>query len=100
MEEQAPQPIVNIDDLPLKAWTRGTRFGAETCEFGVTLGLYHLGAAIYVVQPGRSASPFHRHHISDEMFFILSGTADYRLGDQRVPVKAGDCIGAPAGGQG
>jgi uncharacterized cupin superfamily protein len=100
MEEQATKPIVNLDDLPLKVWTRGTRFGAETCEFGAALGLYHLGAALYVVQPGKSASPFHRHHVSDELFLILSGTAVCRLGDQRLPVKAGDCIGAPAGGQG
>lgn len=100
MEEQATKPIVNLDELPLKAWTRGTRFGAETCEFGVSLGLHHLGAALYVVQPGKSASPFHRHHVSDEMFLILAGTAVCRLGDKRLPVKAGDCIGAPAGGQG
>jgi uncharacterized cupin superfamily protein len=100
MQEQSSKPIVNIDELPLTAETGGTRFGAETCEFGVTLGLYHLGAAIYVVQPGKTASPFHRHHVSDEMFLILSGAGDYRLGDERLPVKAGDCLGAPAGGQG
>jgi uncharacterized cupin superfamily protein len=85
--------------LPLTVQTRGIRFGAETCAFGVMLGLAHLGAAIYVVQPGKTASPFHRHHTSDEMFIILSGVAVYRLGDERLPVRAGDCLGAPAGGQ-
>jgi uncharacterized cupin superfamily protein len=100
MKEQAPKPIVNIDELPLTAQTRGTRFGAETCEFGVMLGLYRLGAAIYVVQPGKTASPFHRHHTADEMFVILSGAGDYRFGDEHLPVKAGDCLGAPAGGRG
>jgi uncharacterized cupin superfamily protein len=99
MTEQAPKPIVNIDELPLTVRTRGARFGAATCEFGVTLGLDRLGAAIYVVQPGKTASPFHRHHTSDEMFLILSRVAVYRLGDERLPVKAGDCLGAPAGGQ-
>ena len=100
MSEQPPKPIVNPDELPLTARARGTRFAAQTCEFGVMLGLYRLGAAIYVVPPGKTASPFHRHHTADELFVILSGSGDYRLGDERLPVKAGDCLGAPAGGQG
>jgi len=100
MKEQMPKPIVNLDELPLTIQTRGTRFAAETSEFGVTLGLYRLGAALYVVPSGKTAEPFHRHHTSDEMFLILSGVADYRLGDEHLPVKAGDCLGAPAGGLG
>ena len=100
MQEQPPKPIVNIDQLPLTASSRGTRFAAEKCEFGVMLGLYHLGATLYVVQPGKTAVPFHRHHVTDEMFLILSGVADYRLGDEHLPVKAGDCLSAPAGGPG
>jgi uncharacterized cupin superfamily protein len=100
MTQPAPKAIVNLDDLPLEAWSRGTRFGAQTCEFGIMLGLYHLGAAIYVVPPGKSATTFHRHHVSDEMFVILSGEGVYRLGERRLAVKAGDCLGAPAGGEG
>jgi uncharacterized cupin superfamily protein len=100
MKEQAPKPIVNMDELPLCSWSRGSRFAAATGELGVMLGLYHLGAALYVVPPGKIASPFHRHHTSDELFVILSGAGVYRLGDELLPVKAGDCLGAPAGGQG
>lgn len=100
MKEQKPKPVVNIDELPLSAESRGTRFAAETTEFGIMLGLYQLGAAIYVVPPGKAASPFHRHHTSDELFLILAGVADYRFGDEHIPVKAGDCLGAPAGGLG
>jgi uncharacterized cupin superfamily protein len=98
MNAQAPRPVVNLDELPLAATSRGARFAAQTCEFGLMLGLSHLGAALFVVPPGKTAGPFHRHHVSDEMFLILSGAADYRLGDTRLPVKAGDCLGAPAGG--
>jgi len=98
MKEQTPKPVVNIDEVPLSIDSRGTRFAAETGEFGIMLGLYRLGAALYVVPPGKIAAPFHRHHTSDELFFILSGTADYRLGDEHIQVKTGDCLGAPAGG--
>ena len=100
MTEHAYNPVANLDELPLTSLAHGTRFGAQTCEFGIRLGLHRLGVAIYVVQPGKTASPFHRHHVSDEMFLILSGVAEYRYGDDRLPVKAGDCLGAPAGGQG
>ena len=92
------EPVVNIAQLPLESSSAGTRFCAATREFGAQLGLYGLGAAMYAVPPGKAATPFHRHHTSDEMFFILSGTGTYRFGDQHITVKPGDCLGAPAGG--
>lgn len=99
MNRNAPKPIVNLAELPLTGQARGTRFAAETCALGPMLGLYHLGATLHVVPPGKTAAPFHRHHTADEMFLILSGVAEYRIGDERLPVQAGDCLGAPAGGQ-
>lgn len=91
--------VVNVAELPLEFSSQGSRFEAATIEFGVTLGLYGLGAALHAVPPGKTAVPFHRHHTSDEMFLILSGTGTYRFGEERLPVKAGDCLGAPAGGK-
>jgi len=91
--------IVNIDALPLEAFEEGTLFAAETASIGRPLGLLALGASLHVVQPGKSACPFHRHHGTDELFMILSGSGDYRIGDKRLPVKAGDCLGAPSGGE-
>ena len=94
--------IVNIDDLPLAKSEKGARFAAETGEIGMALGLRGLGAMLHQVPPGKTAFPFHRHHVSDEMFFILSGTGTYRIGDgtkeQKLQVGPGDCLGAPAGG--
>jgi uncharacterized cupin superfamily protein len=99
MTEAEPKAIVNIGELPLEFSSQGTRFGAATTEVGVTLGGFGVGAALHVVPPGKSATPFHRHHTSDEMFLILSGTGTYRFGDERLAVKVGDCLGAPAGGK-
>lgn len=99
----APRDIVSIDDVELSASSRGTRFAVETGELGMALGLKGLGAMLHVVPPGKTAFPFHRHHGSDELFLILSGMGTYRVGDgttdDRLPVKAGDCLGAPAGGK-
>lgn len=91
--------VVNLDDLPLEADGHGDRFAVETGEIAQVLGLERLGAMLHVVPPGKTAFPFHRHHVSDEMFLILSGNGVYRIGEQRLAVKAGDCLGAPAGGE-
>jgi uncharacterized cupin superfamily protein len=90
--------VVNLADLPLSASSRGTRFAVQTGEIGEALGLKGLGAMLHVVPAGKTAFPYHRHHVSDEMFFILSGTGEYRIGEERLPIRAGDCLGAPAGG--
>jgi uncharacterized cupin superfamily protein len=92
------QAIVNIADLPLDRLAKGSRFAVETGEIGLTLGLKGLGAMLHVVPPGKTAFPFHLHHVSDEMFLILSGTGTYRIGEDMLPVGPGDCLGAPAGG--
>jgi uncharacterized cupin superfamily protein len=93
-----PKPIVNIVDVTLAQSGYGMRFAVQTGEIGDALGLKSLGCMLHVVPPGKTAFPFHRHHGCDEMFLILSGAGEYRLGEQRLPVRAGDCLGAPAGG--
>jgi uncharacterized cupin superfamily protein len=92
------KPIVNLADIPLEAEEHGKRFAVATGEVGEALGLSVLGCMLHVVPLGKIAFPFHRHHGCDEMFLILSGTGEYRIADERLPVHAGDCLGAPAGG--
>ena len=87
---------LNLGDLPLQASGHGSRFEARSAELGVRLGLFGLGAALFEVPPGKVSGPLHRHHTSDEMFVILAGTGTYRYGGQRIAVRAGDCLAAPA----
>ena len=93
------KPIVNIDDVPLMDRARGDKFAVKWGRAGPLVGLTGLGCAVHVVPPGMRAFPFHRHHVADELFFILSGTGTYRLGDQTFPLRGGDFVGAPAGGE-
>src|SRR5688500_6117523 len=93
------RPFVNIADLTLEAWTQGENYAGSDTSFGALLGLLGLGASYNEVPPGKSGCPFHNHHVEDEMFVILEGEADYRLGAATHKVKAGDVLGAPAGGQ-
>ena len=94
----APEhPIVNIADIQAMDRGHGDAFAVKWGRVGDRLGLTALGCALHVVPPGKRAFPFHRHHVMDELFFILSGTGEYRWGDKRFPLQAGDLVGAPAG---
>ena len=90
--------VVNIADIALDRHGHGERFAAQTGEIGLALGLNVLGCMLHIVPAGKMSGPYHRHHGCDEMFYIVSGEGEYRIGDKRLPVKAGDCLGAPAGG--
>jgi len=93
------KPIVNIDDVPVMDRAHGEKFAVKWGRAGPLVGLTALGCAVHVVPPGKRAFPFHRHHVADEMFFILSGRGEYRLGEKTYPLRGGDFIGAPAGGE-
>ncbi len=63
------------------------------------LGLKKLGCSLTVVPPGKRAWRFHRHHVMDELFYIVSGSGEVRLDDRTLPVRAGDLIANPAGAE-
>ncbi|MCK7493358.1 MAG: cupin domain-containing protein [Comamonadaceae bacterium] len=70
----------------------------QRAALGDRLGLTKIGLNVTQVAPGRTAYPFHSHRANDELFFILSGRGELRLGSARHPVKEGDLIGCPVGG--
>ena len=57
-----------------------------------------LGYNITVVPPGRRAFPLHNHHANEEMFFVLEGSGELRMGEATYRVRAGDVIACPPGG--
>ena len=96
----APEkPIVNLADVPLQDFGKGEKFAAKIARIAPMVGSTGVGCMLTVVPPGKRAFPFHRHHVIHELFFVLSGTGEYRLGDKRHPLRAGDVIAAPAGGE-
>ena len=82
--------------LPTKP-TTAARFDASRAMLGDALGLTKLGVNVTAVQRGKSAYPFHSHRANDELFLILVGRGELRLGSARHAVKEGDLIGCPAG---
>jgi uncharacterized cupin superfamily protein len=97
MTTPSQKPIINIADAPMNDMGNGKQFAAKVGRVGQLLGLGSLGCSVTVVSPGKRAFPFHRHHVQDELFYVVSGTGEYRFGDERLPVRAGDIVAAPAG---
>ncbi|WP_275790316.1 cupin domain-containing protein [Pararhizobium gei] len=95
---QLAKPVVDPAGLTLDHWREGTFFESKDVSFGARLGLKDLGISYSEVPPGKSGCPFHNHHVEEELFLIVSGEGEYRFGLNRYPVKAGDVLGAPAGG--
>lgn len=107
----AKRPIINIDELELRGWGHGgipasvagaskprEEYQAQLGAIGSRIGAKGLGYNLTVVQPGKKAFPFHSHHGNEEMYFIIAGRGEVRLGEARYPIRAGDVIACPAGG--
>jgi uncharacterized cupin superfamily protein len=93
----SPKPILSISDLTLADRGHGERFQVRLARIGTQVGLTKLGCSLHVVPAGKRAWPRHAHHEADELFYVLSGSGEYRFGEEIFPIRAGDFLGAPAG---
>jgi uncharacterized cupin superfamily protein len=89
--------VVHFEEVPAHTIDKGTRFKASTRRLGPAAGSRGIGCSHHVVPPKATAYPFHMHCVNDEAVYILSGTGSARIGEARVPVRAGDFIAHPAG---
>lgn len=100
------KPIVNIDDVELLArpaafaatGAAADRYEARTARIGARIGAKELGYNVTAVPPGKRAFPAHNHRVNEEMFFVLSGTGEVRIGADSHPIQPGDFIACPPGG--
>lgn len=103
-----PTPILNIDDVELidlaeRSRQRGSemptaRFGGRIGPIAPRIGARKLGYNLTVIDPGKAAFPKHSHRANEEMFFVLEGVGELRIGDATYPVRQGDVIACPTGG--
>ena len=92
------KPILNISELTFDDWGRGEKFAAKVGRIGQHIGAEKLGYNLTVVAPGKRAFPRHSHRANEEMFFVLEGTGELRVGDNTYPIGQGDVIACPPGG--
>ena len=91
-------PILNLDQLEFSDHQQGERFAAHFGLLSRPLGAEKLGYRVNIIPAGKSAWPFHRHLANEEMLFILEGEGTLRLGDERLPLRAGDVVALLAEG--
>ena len=75
------------------------RFDARTGDVGVVIGARKLGYNVTEIAPSAAAFPFHNHRVNEEMFFVLEGAGELRLGHDRFALRPGDFIACPPGDQ-
>ena len=100
------KPIINIADVELlprppqfaPTGAAADRFEARVAQIASKIGAKKLGYNVTAVPPGKRAYPFHSHRVQEEMFFILDGTGEVRIGAERFPIRRGDIIACPTGG--
>lgn len=101
------KPIINTADIELEPRPQGfapsgpaaERYDARMGFIGPRIGAQKLGYNITAVPPGKRAFPFHNHRVNEEMFFVLQGTGEIRIGENTYPIRSGDVIACPAGGK-
>jgi uncharacterized cupin superfamily protein len=91
------RPIMNLSEIEFRDQGNGERFQARLGTIGAKIGAQKLGYNVTVVPPGKRAFPFHNHRFNEEMFFILEGEGEVRIGGERYPIRAGDVIACPPG---
>jgi len=91
-------PIANIADLQFRPNEHGDRFASRIGAVGAKIGAKKLGYNVTIVPPGKRAFPCHNHHINEEMFFVLEGQGEVRIGDTTHPIRQGDVVACPPGG--
>ena len=100
------RPVINLDEVVIDerppifqpAGPAAERFGSRSGPVGARIGARMLGYNVTAVAPGKRAFPFHNHHANEEMFFILQGSGELRVGEERYSIRQGDFIASPPGG--
>jgi uncharacterized cupin superfamily protein len=104
--EPLNRPVINLDEVVIEERAAFfqphsaavERFGSRSGLVGARIGARLLGYNITAVPAGKRAFPLHNHHANEEMFFILEGTGELRVGGERYSLRAGDFIASPPGG--
>jgi uncharacterized cupin superfamily protein len=101
------KPVINLDEVEIgdrpqmfqPTGKAAERFSSKMGAVGTRIGAQLLGYNITVVPAGRRAFPLHNHHANEEMFFILQGSGELRVGAEVWSIRAGDFIASPPGGR-
>jgi uncharacterized cupin superfamily protein len=88
--------LVRSSDLPFantidKGKFLGSRKGLSPPEAKLSAGLWEL-------PPGKRSFPMHKHHVTEEAMYVISGRAKIRTPDGETAIGPGDYVSFLAGG--
>lgn len=100
------RPIINLDEIDLQpappafapTGEAAQRYAPRMALLASRIGAQKLGYNITALPPGKRAFPFHSHRVNEEMFFVLEGSGEIRIGEARHALRAGDIVACPPGG--
>jgi uncharacterized cupin superfamily protein len=100
------KPVLNIDDVRFAGrhpdfapkGVLADQFDVKIGPIANLIGARKLGYNITIIPPGKSAYPFHSHRTNEEMFFVLHGSGEVRIGSETYAIRSGDFIACPPGG--
>jgi hypothetical protein len=80
--------VINLDEVELHSFppehapsgAAAERFAPRIGMLGRQLGASKLGYNLIALAPGKRAFPFHSHRVNEEMFFVVAGQGEMRLG--------------------
>ena len=89
--------VVNADEVTPQQSEKGTRYGHVRRRLAAAAGARRLGASLVELAPGKAAWPAHWHTANEEAVYVLEGRGTARLGEEQVPIRAGDWLSFPVG---
>ncbi|MDG1483417.1 MAG: cupin domain-containing protein [Myxococcota bacterium] len=89
--------VTHVLDVTVDTVSRGSRFSSRCQNLSAATAAQKLGCSLYEVAPGKRAFPLHAHFGTEEALFVLSGKGTLRIGDERIPVRAGSYASFPPG---
>src|SRR5512141_632288 len=100
------RPVINIDEIQPESrpaafapsGEAASRYDAKIARIGLRIGAKQLGYNVTAVPPGKRAFPAHSHRVNEEMFYVIRGTGEVRIGTETYPLRPGDIVACPAGG--
>jgi uncharacterized cupin superfamily protein len=88
--------VIHLDKATGREQSHG-RFAYANRRLWVGANGGQIACSWYEVPPGKQALPHHWHSTVEEAIFVLEGAGATRIGDERIPIAAGDYIAYPAG---
>ena len=87
---------MNIWDVDLEPFEDREPFGSRRTRL-VDPATARLGASVWEIAPHATQSPYHFHHLQEELLVVLRGTPTLRTPDGERNVREGDVVHFPTG---